>query len=185
MLILRDRAEANVLGRSVISVGCWGGFAASSDSGRPAAAKGLFTADEEDAENGFNASVVFEGVEKGLSEVELEDGAVPNKVSPKFVAGLDFADSLLDPNVASSFRLSFAATSVVLMPRSARTLPSFRLQVLRRHARTYKRLSCPGKNSGRSPFNCRSRTVRSLHTLHLAKAADGGQVDSSQVWKQR
>lgn len=175
--------EANVLGRSVISAGRWGDFDASSETGRPAAAKGLFTADEEEVENGFNGAVVFEVVEKGLSEVDLEDGAVQNRASPRFVAGLDIEDSPLDPNLACSFRLSFAAISVILTPRSAFTLPSLRLHVLRRHARTYKRLSCPGKNSGRSPFNCRSKTVISLHTLHLAKAAEGGQVGSSQVWK--
>lgn len=159
-----------------------------SEGGRQVAAKGLFTAGEEEKEeegeleNGFDGAVVvvvvvvvvLEFVEKGLSEVEVEDGAVPNRDSPRFVGILDVGVSPLNPSLPYSFRLALDATSVILLLRSALTLPSLRLHVLRRHAKTYKRLSCPGKNSGRSPFNCRSKTIRSLHDLHFAKVADGG-----------
>jgi len=182
---LRDRADAKVLGRSEVSNGVRDGFAAVSATGNFPAVRRLSNADEEEAENGFEGAVlVF--VENGFVEVELGNDFVPNKLSPKSIPDFGLATSPLEILVTSSCGLSLAVTSVILMPRSAFTLPSLRLQVFRRHVITYKRLSCPGKCSGRSPFNCRSRIMRSLQTLHFANAAEGGIAGSSQVWgKQR
>ena len=132
-------------------------------------------------ENEFNGAAASELVVKGLAEVELEEGFVPKIISPKFAAGFGTGTSDFVSALALSFRLSFGATSVILVPRNALTLPSLRLHVFRRHANTYRRLSCPGKDSGRSPFNCRSKTMRSLHILHFANAAEGGLEGSSHV----
>lgn len=123
--------------------------------------------------------------EKGFAEVELEECFVPNRVCPKFTAVLTLGASPFDAALLFSPRLSSSATLVILTPRSTLTLPCFRLHVFRRHVNTYKRLSWPGKNPGRSPFNCSSKTMRSLHTLHFANAAGGGVVGSSQVCEER
>jgi hypothetical protein len=135
-------------------------------------------------ENGFDGAALFGLVENGFAEVEVEDGFVPNNVSPKFISDVEIGVSPSNCDLAFPFRLSFAATSVTLMPLRAFTLPSLRLHVFRRHVITYKRLSCPEKNSGRSPFNCRSKTMKSSHTLHFANVAEGGVVGSSQVWQE-
>lgn len=85
-------------------------------------------------------------VEKGFTK-ELLDGLAPKSISPS-LAGFFTASTGSD---SGSFLFSFSGTSVTLTPRSARTLPSLRRHVLRLHENTYRRLSCPVKNSGRSP----------------------------------
>ena len=75
---------------------------------------------------------------------------------------------------------SLGAISVARSPRNTRTLPSFRLQVLRLHDKMYSQRSWPG-NSGTSPFSWRRRTSMSLHTLHFASVADGGDIESIHV----
>ena len=150
-------------------------MAATKEEGRRAAAKGLLGVEEADEENGFEDPELEELVENGLAEEEADDDFAPNRVSPKLVVGFAACFSALSSVFEVSF-LSFA--TVILTPRKALTLPSFRLHVFRRHDSTYNRLSCPGKNSGRSPFSWRRRTMRSLHTLHFARVADGG-VDGS------
>lgn len=151
-------------------------MAASFEVGLTAAAKGLLGVEDEDVEKGFEDAEFDALVEKGFAEEVVEDGLAPNKVSPILTAGFAGCFSAL----GSVFVFSFLSlkTSEIRTPRNALTLPSLRLHVFRRHDNTYKRLSCPGKYSGRSPFSWRSRTMRSLHTLHLASAADGG-VDGS------
>ena len=79
--------------------------------------------------------------------------------------------------------LSLAEVSNTVTALSARTLPSFRLHVFRRHINTYSRLPCLGKISGRLPFNCKSSTMMSLHTLQRASAADGGMDESNHVYE--
>lgn len=132
---------------------------------------------EEDVENGFELAPP--PIENGFAFV-LELGLAPNNASPILTAGFEAATS----GFAVLFSLfSFGvATSVILVPRNTLTLPSLRLHVLRRHVNTYNLLSCPGKCSGRSPLSWRRRTMRSLQTLHFARAADGGVVGLSHVW---
>lgn len=147
---MRLSAEAKVLGRSVVPGDFWGGLAASSEVGRPAAAKGLFGVDGEVVENGFED--VYDAIgENGFAEEEGEDddGLAPKSVSPILIVGFAGCVSALGSIL---FSLLFE-TSEIRIPRNALTLPSLRLHVFLRHDRTYKRLSCPGKYSGRSPFS--------------------------------
>lgn len=119
-------------------MGDWGGFAASSEVGRPAAAKGLLGAEEDDVEKGFEGVELDPLVENGFAEAEAE-GFAPNRVSPILTAGFSGCSSAL----GSSFMLSFLsfATSEILTPRNALTLPSLRRHVFLRHDNTYSRLS--------------------------------------------
>lgn len=126
--LLRERAEAKVLGSSVVID--WGGLAASSDAGDP---KGFFCA-VEDVEKGFEGAELDEFVEKGFADDGFEEGFAPKRVSPRFTAGFDAGVSFSES--AFSFLLSFEATSDMLTPRTALTLPSLRLHVLRRHVNT-------------------------------------------------
>lgn len=176
---LRVSAEANVLGRSSGVDGCkfWGGLAASSEVGGPVAAKRLLGAEDEVAENGFDAINPAPLVEKGFADEEEDKGFAPNRASPMLTAGFAGCFSALGSIFVFSF-LSFAI-SEILTPRNALTLPSLRLHIFRRHDSTYSRLSCPGKNSGRSPFSWSRRTMRSLHTLHFARVAEGVMEGSS------
>ncbi len=180
--LLSERAAAKVFGRSVV-VGGWGGFAASSEAEpRPAAENGFVGAFE--VENGFELDEVevekgFEGVGNGFTEVEVE-GLPPNNDSPRFTVGFGGAGT---SSFGSDLFFSLAALSNTLTPRNALTLPSLRLHVFLRHVRTYNLLSCPGKCSGNSPLSCKSRTMRSLQTLHFASAADGGVAGSIQVYE--
>ena len=140
----------------------------------------------EGVEKGFVEVESDVDVENGFADDELAEGFTPNKLSPIFVEAVVLF-CVLDAFVLGSgsffsFRPSFAEISEILTPRSARMLPSLRLHVFRRQVSTYNRLSGPGNCSGRSPFNCNSRTIRSLHTLHRARVADGGMVGSSQVF---
>jgi len=129
---------------------------------------------------GLLAEEVEKGFEKGFAEA-LFAGFTPNKLSPKpFCTWTGCFKASLNSVFDCSF-VSFTGTSVALTPRMERTLPSLRRQVLRLHENTYSRLSCPGKNSGRSPLSCRSKTIGSLHTLHFASAAEGGLEGSSHV----
>lgn len=126
-----------------------------------------------DVENGF------------VNPDELPVGLTPNKLSPILVEVMAFIcvceDAGFDSIPPLAFRRSLANGSEIRTPRNVRILPSLRLHVFRLQVSTYNRLSCPGNFSGKSPFSCRSKTIRSLHTPHLARAADGGMAGSSQV----
>ena len=141
-------------------------------------AKGLLGFEEE-VEKGFDAIELDLLVENGFPEEDLVEGLVPKRLSPILRGGFAGCNSVV-AFVSVFLPLSFGATVGTLTPRNTRTLPSFRLQVFRRHVRIYSRRSWPS-NSGSSPFNCSSRTIRSLHTLHLARAAEGGENGSSHV----
>ena len=179
---LSESAEAKVLGRSAVGDWKgWGGLVIASEEGELAAAKGLLGVDEDEVEKGFEAIGPDPPMENGFAEDELDEGFAPNRVSPILITGLEGNASAFDSAFMLSFFLSFA-TSDILIPRNARTLPSFRLHVFRLHDNTYNRLPWPGKNSGRSPLSWRRRTMRSLHTLHFASEADGGVERSSHSW---
>lgn len=128
---MSDNAAANVCGRLEGVVGSCGGFAASSENG-----------DTLEVENGFELAAFEpeEEVEKGFEEEELDAGFTPNKLSPRAVEviGLlcDVAVSILDSEFPLSFRLSLPEVSEILIPLIALMLPSFRLQVFRRHVST-------------------------------------------------
>ena len=172
------KAEAKVFGRSVKSEDIDGGRddpASDSELGWLGIAKGLAGVEAEDAEKGFDCAELDVVVENGFAYEELDDSLAPNNVSPILTVGFAACVSALSSVLVLSFLKTFESRT----PRNALTLPSLRLQVFRRHDSTYKRLSCPGKNSGRSPFSCRSKTMRSWHVLHLASAADGGMAGSS------
>lgn len=79
---MRFSAEAKVLGISMVSGDFWGGLAASSEVGRPAAAKGLLDVEEEDVEKGFEVAELDVLVENGFAEEDVDDGLAPNNVSP-------------------------------------------------------------------------------------------------------
>ena len=175
-------AEAKLFGRSVVGDwGVWDGSVASSEVGSPAAAKGFLCVVEEDVEKGFEVIEPDPLVENGFAEETFDEGFAPNNVSPILTGGVAGLESAFGSALVFSFFFSFA-TSEILIPRNARTLPSFRLHVFRRHDNKYSRLSWLGKNSGRSPFSWRRRTMRSLHTLHFARVADGGAKGSSHSW---
>ena len=155
----------------------WGRIAASSEVGRLDFTKG-FATDVEEVEKGFE--VGFEvPEEKGFAVEELLDGFAPKSDSPNLTSGFG---GWVRGFVSVGFDFfSLATNSDILTPRKTLTLPSLRLHVFRRQLSTYSRLSWPGK-SGRSPFNCRSKTIRSLQTLHFARATDGGEDGSTHVW---
>lgn len=158
-------------------------MAASSESeGSFEVEKGLIDKAEDELE-GLAVVVLDVEVENGFDEEELAAGFTPNKLSPMFVEVKTFGCNCKGVGIESTspvaFRRSLAEDSETRMPRSTRTLPSLRLHVFRRHVSTYNRLSCPGKLSGRSPFNCSSKTIRSLHTWHFASDAEGGTAGSS------
>lgn len=182
MSLLSERADAKVLGRSAVGDDGWAVF--SVDLGvctDPGAANGLLEDAEDDVANGFE-DPLEEFVENGFAElvVELfENGFPPNNATPRSTAGFVYCASALGSAGFVSFFL-FAASDI-LTPRRTLTLPSLRRHVFLLHVRTYSRLSWPGKCSGRSPFNCRSSTIKSLQTLHFARAAEGGVVGSSHV----
>ena len=173
--MFRERAEAKVLGRSDFVDDNCGGSVANSGAAGPVAAKGLLRAAEEEVENGFDEVLLD-------SEVDFEEGFAPNRVSPILTAGFVGSRLAVESTWLLSFLFPLAATSAILIPRSTLMLPSLRLHVFRRHAKTYRRLSWPGKTSGRSPLSCNSKTIRSLHTLHFARAADGGFDGASQTY---
>lgn len=138
--------------------------------------KGLL-AGEVEVENGLE-NAEFE-VEKGFEDEPFR-GFTPNNFSPRPLYGSNGCFAIFSGSFGFSF-LFFTGTSLALTPRITRTLPSLRRHVLRLHEKTYSRLSWPGKNSGRSPLSCKSRTMGSLQTLHFASAAEGGLVESSHV----
>ncbi len=174
---MRDSAEAKDLGRLEAGEdGVCGSLLAGSDI-CPCLenAKGLLEFVENDVENGLfevlDANVLTE------VDVELENELSPNNFSPRLMKGVEACASAL---VATDFQsLPVKTACEILTPRRALTLPSLRRQIFLLHASTYSRLSCPGRCSGRSPFNCRSNTIRSLQTLHFASVAEGGVVGSS------
>jgi hypothetical protein len=146
--------------------------------------KGLV--DAEDKLKGLAVVVLDVEVENGFEEEELPAGFTPNKLSPIFaevtIFICDCEDAGLDSASPVVFRRSLAEDSEIRAPRSTRTLPSLRLHDFRRQVSTYSRLSCPGKWPGKSPFNCNNKTIRSLHTLHFARVAEGGLVGSSHAY---
>jgi hypothetical protein len=147
--------------------------------------KGLLE-DVEEVLKGLVDAVIDVEVENGFEEDEVPVGLTPNKPSPIFVEVMEFTcdrEAGFDSPSSLRFRRSLTEASEILTPLKARTLPSLRLHVFRRQVNTYSRLSCPGKTSGKSPFSWRSKTIRSLHTLHLTRAADGGRAGSSQVYE--
>jgi hypothetical protein len=157
--------------------------ASSESGGRFEAEKGLI--EDAEAELKGLAVVVLDVVENGFEEDELPAGFTPNKLSPIFVEVTTFICDCDDAGFDSAspvvFRRSLAEDSEIRTPRNTRTLPSLRLHAFRRQVSTYSRLSCPGKLSGKSPFNCNNKTIRSLHTLHFARVAEGGVVGFSHV----
>lgn len=133
-----------------------------------------------------DVEVLVGETENGFEEDEVPIGLTPNKLSPIFVEVIDIIcdnEAGFDSPLLVVFRQSLAKASEIRTPLNARTLPSLRLHVFRRHASTYRRLSCPGNISGKFPFNCRSKTIRSLQTLHFTRAAEGGIAGSNQVYR--
>lgn len=191
-MLLRERVCAKVLGRdfrsSSVEVAVAGGV------GLPFLGLGLDSACGAAAEDGLLNG--FPGLEKGLLLVEaamlvVEKGfaepngdpivLAPKSVSPKLDGGFGISSFGFTSSCCSFFLFSVTAVAPrdILTLRRARMLPSFRRQVLRRHAKTYNRRSWPGKRSGNSPFSCSSNTIKSLQTLQRASAADGGLLGSS------
>ena len=170
--MLIESAEAKVLGRdSVDNSAFW-----EDAEGTGFDVNGFAVTDEEEVENGFEGATV--PVENGFEDEGPVKGFAPNKDSPIWVIG--FAGWVIALRLASLGFFSFGAISVTRNPRNTRTLPCFRLQVLRLHDKIYNQRSWPG-NSGTSPFSWRRRTIMSLHILHLARAADGGDIESIHV----
>jgi len=87
--LLRERAEAKVLGRSAVGddgcAGCSAGFDSCAD---PGDAKGLLEDVDVDVENGFEGPLE-ELVENGFAEavLEFENGFPPNSAAPRSTAG--------------------------------------------------------------------------------------------------
>jgi len=181
--LLKARAAAKVLGRFAASEGdvegFWGILATRFEgAGSPNATNGFGGFLEEEVEKGFTEELV----ENGFAEAGFDEGLAPNNCSPMLITGFGTAASSFLMSVVFPSLLFGGAISEIRTPRNTFTLPSFRLQVFRRQVKTYNLLSCPGKTAGRSPFNCKSRTMRSLHTLHFARVAEGGAKGSSQVF---
>lgn len=114
LLLLRERAEAKVFGRSAVGDdGFSVGLSACAD---PGAVKGLLEDVDEGEENGFEGPLE-ELVEKGFAElvVELfENGFPPNNAAPKSTAGFVGCVSALGSAGFVSFFL--LANSVILHP---------------------------------------------------------------------
>lgn len=87
--------------------------------GRPAAANGF-----DDVENGF---------EPGANGFPDAEGLAPKRLSPRLMDGL--VGSGFGFSFSGSLDLGLLADSAILVPRVARTLPSFLRHVLRRHVR--------------------------------------------------
>lgn len=154
-----------MLAASEVGSGRWGGLAARDE----AEAKGLVFADEE------------LGLAKGLEEDgEEELGLAPKIDDPRFCFGFSCSCAACDGGLGAVCCEESLLARVALKPL---TLPSFRLQALRRHPRRYNRLSCPAKRSGKSPFSSSKRLRSSLQTLHLARSPDGAVLPSSHTCK--
>ncbi len=127
-------------------------------------------------EKGFGFWV--EGVEKGfVAALVLGVGFVPKRSLPMFRrVGSVAGSSRSVKSLPFSLGLAFSSSALTRTPRNPRTLPCFRWHVLRRQVKMYSRLSCPGKCSGKSPFSCSSKLMRSLQTLHFANSRGGGVV---------
>lgn len=127
-------------------------------------------------EKGLDVCGVVEGAGNGFAEA-VAGAFAPNSVSPILKAGcweaVPFVFALADAG--------WPATFVCRTARRALMLPSFLLHGFRLHPSTYSLLSCPGKRSGKSPFNCKSKLRTPLQTLHLARIPDGSLLFSSHV----
>ncbi len=93
---------------------------------------------EEGVEKGFEFVELEMLVENGLVEVEVDNETPPNKAWPR--AALEITGDCSISLVFVSFPLIFEGESEIITPRKARTLPSLRLHVFRRHVNTYSRL---------------------------------------------
>ena len=104
--MFRESAEANVFGRSSFAVGeegegACGGFAADSEVGTPATAKGLFG--------------IEEGIENGFAELEVEVGFAPNNASPILTGWFTSFVSILGSMLLFSFLLYLTAAGSVII----------------------------------------------------------------------
>ncbi|TQW09429.1 hypothetical protein IF2G_02219 [Cordyceps javanica] len=127
--------------------------------------------------------------ENGFAPAEA-DGPPPKRASPSLGLGGSGSLGFSAFFASSSFFFLFSAASAAAepssshtrTPRTARMLPSRRLQLARLQAKTYIRRSWLGNRSGSSPLSCSRSTIRSLQILHRASAAEGG-LSASTSWR--